>query len=199
MPQKRRRQNTEDRPARRPDKPRAAGCAKGCAQIGDEADPAVRAVPPRAGVNAAPAAKDTWVMLEYRVSAQRVDARGSLAYCKEAQILLDTGVKGRADAFNPAEMLLAALAACMIKGIERVTPMLQFELRGIDVALRGLREDTPPKIARIEYTLTVDTHESDRRLELLHQNVMKYGTVYNTLAAGTELTGRIRRASGGGR
>lgn len=135
-------------------------------------------------------------MLEYGVSAERVDAHGSLASCKEAQIMLDTDVDGRVDAFNPAELLLAALAGCMIKGIERVTPMLHFELHGVEVALRGLRQDAPPKMARIEYTLTVDTDESDARLELLHQNVMKFGTVYNTLAAGTTLTGDIRRASG---
>ncbi|MDA8364737.1 MAG: OsmC family protein [Gammaproteobacteria bacterium] len=138
-------------------------------------------------------------MLEYGVSAERLDAHGSLAYCKEAQITLDTDVEGRVDAFNPAELLLAALAGCMIKGIERVTPMLHFQLRGVEVVLRGLRQDTPPKMARIEYTLTVDTDESDRRLELLHQNVMKYGTVYNTLAAGTELAGAIRRAGGSDR
>ncbi len=33
---------------------------------------------------------------------------------------------GRPDAFNPAELFLAALAACMIKGIERAIPMLNF-------------------------------------------------------------------------
>ena len=110
--------------------------------------------------------------------------------------MLDTDVDGRADAFNPAELLLAALAGCMIKGIERVTPMLHFQLRGMQVVLRGLRQDSPPKMAPIEYTLTVDTDESDARLALLHQNVMKFGTVYNTLAASTTISGSIRRAAG---
>ncbi len=132
--------------------------------------------------------------LRYEVAATRIDGHGSLARCKQAEITLDTDVNGRADAFNPAELLLAAVAACMIKGIERVTPMLHFQLRGVEVALHGVRQDSPPKMASIEYTLTVDTNEDDRRLELLHQNVMKYGTVYNTLATGTSLTGRIVRA-----
>ena len=135
-------------------------------------------------------------MCEYGVSAQRVDAHGSLAFCKEAQIMLDSDVDGRVDAFNPAELLLAALAGCMIKGIERVAPMLNFQLRGVEVVLRGLRQDSPPKMARIEYTLTVDTDEGDAHLALLHQNVMKFGTVYNTLAAGTAISGTIRRAAG---
>lgn len=68
--------------------------------------------------------------LEYRVTARRQGAHGSLATCKGATITLDTDLGGREDAFNPAELLLAALATCMLKGIERVTPMLRFQLRG---------------------------------------------------------------------
>jgi len=136
-------------------------------------------------------------MLEDRVDARRVDAHGSLVRCKDAEIVLDTDVSGRRDAFNPAALLLAALAACMIKGIERITPMQHFQLRGVAVSLRGARQDTPPKMTRIEYTLTVDTDEDERRLALLHRNVMKFGTFYNTLAAGVELVGDVRRLVAG--
>ena len=134
-------------------------------------------------------------MLEFRVQATRTDAHGSLATAKDARIVLDTDIAGRPDAFNPAEMLLAAIAACMIKGIERVTPMLKFELRGVEVRLHGVRQDSPPKMVAIDYELIVDTDESDRRLELLHTNVRKFGTISNTIAAAVPLTGRILRRS----
>lgn len=132
-------------------------------------------------------------MLEYRVSARRVDAHGSVATTKDAEVILDTDINGRPDAFNPAELFLAAVAACMIKGIERVTPMLHFDLRGVEIHLHGLRQDSPPKIVSIDYELIVDTAEDDRRLDLLHQNVRKYGTISNTVAAATKLEGVIRR------
>lgn len=131
--------------------------------------------------------------LEYNVSAHRIDPHGSLARCKSAEIVLDTDVAGRTDAFNPAELLLGAIAACMIKGIERVAPMIRFDLRGVEVKLHGVRQDSPPKIISIDYELIVDTDEDDRRLHLLHTNVRKYGTVSNTLAAATRLEGVIRR------
>lgn len=35
------------------------------------------------------------------------------------------------------------------------------------------------------YEIVVDTDESDLRLELLHDNVKKFGTVFNTVARGT--------------
>lgn len=78
-------------------------------------------------------------MVEYRVLARRTDARGSLAVAKEAQVMLDTDLAGRRDAMNPVELLLAALAACMLKGIERVTPMLCFQIDEAEVRLKAVR------------------------------------------------------------
>lgn len=134
-------------------------------------------------------------MLEYDVVAKRIDPHHSSARCKDAEVILDTDVNGRADVFNPAELLLAAVAACMIKGIERVAPMIHFQFRGVEVRLHGVRQDSPPFISSITYDLIVDTDEDDRRLDLLHQNVRKYGTVSNTVAAATTLEGKIVRAS----
>jgi hypothetical protein len=51
----------------------------------------------------------------------------------------------------------------------------------------------PPRLESIDYQIVVDTDESDRRLELLHENVKKYGTVFNTIAPGTTLCGSIKR------
>ena len=132
-------------------------------------------------------------MLEDRVEARRIDAHGSVAHCKDAEVRLDTDVNGSRDAFNPAEMLLAALAACMIKGIERAAPMLKFGLRGVEVRLHGVRQDAPPRMSDIDYEIVVDTDEDDRRIELLHTNVRKYGTIFNTVSAAAKLSGRMVR------
>ena len=77
-------------------------------------------------------------MLEYRVTARRIDSHGSEATTKNATVVLDTDVNGRPDAFNPAELLLAAVVACMIKGNERVAPNRKFEFRGVEVKLHGV-------------------------------------------------------------
>ena len=99
-------------------------------------------------------------MLEYSVSARRIDHRGSEATTKDATIVLDTDVNGRPDAFNPAELFLAALAACMIKGIERAIPILKFDLHGVEVKLHGVRQDSPPMMVVITYELIVDTERN---------------------------------------
>jgi uncharacterized OsmC-like protein len=132
-------------------------------------------------------------LLEYTVAAQRIDSHGSEAWVKDAKITLDTDLMGRLDAFNPAELLLASIAACMLKGVERIIPILKFDLRGVEVRLHGVRQDNPPKIISIDYELIVDTDENDKRLELLHKNVRKYGTVSNTISAAMKLDGIVRR------
>ena len=137
---------------------------------------------------------DTKQKLTFDVAARRLDAHGSVATCKSATIRLDTDLAGTPDAFNPAELLLAALAACMIKGIERIQPMLEFQLRGVEVHVHGVRQDVPPRLEQIRYEIVVDSDESDARLALLHENVKKYGTVFNTVMPGTSLQGVLRRA-----
>ena len=134
-------------------------------------------------------------MQSYTMSARRLDGHGTRMSCKAADLLADTDPAGRADAFNPAELLLASVAACMMKGIERVMPMLGFSLRGVTIHLTGERQDAPPRMTRIDYEILVDTDETDRRLELLHQNVRKYGTISNTIALAVPLNGTLRRAS----
>jgi uncharacterized OsmC-like protein len=131
--------------------------------------------------------------LTFHVETVRLDAHGSRARCKQAEITLDTDMAGNPDAFNPAELLLAALSACIIKGIERITPMISFSLRGVEVRVGGVRRDAPPGMESITYDIVVDTDEPDRRLELLHDNVKKFGTVFNTVAPGTQLSGVMRR------
>ena len=132
-------------------------------------------------------------MLEYHVNAHRLDSHGSLVAAKEASLIADTDLAGRSDAFNPVELLLGALSACLLKGAERVLPVLGFDLRGIEVSLHAIRQDSPPKLLSIDYLITVDTDEPDNRIELLHTNIRKYGTISNTLALAVPIAGRIVR------
>jgi uncharacterized OsmC-like protein len=133
-------------------------------------------------------------LLEYSISARRIDGHEGEALCKNARLAIDIDPAGNPDAFNPAELLLASVAACMLKGIERITPILKFRLEGVDIRVQGRRQDDPPKMISITYEIAVKSEETDQRLELLHYNVRRYGTVFNTLAAASELSGTLRRA-----
>ena len=81
----------------------------------------------------------------------------------------------------------------MLKGIERVQPMLHFQIDGAEVRLEALRQDAPPKLTLIRYDILVDSAETDQRLDLLHRNVLKYGTISNTLSGAVSMEGQLRR------
>ena len=131
--------------------------------------------------------------MEYNVTTTSHAGADSRAAAKQASIVLDTDMAGRVDAFNPAELLLAAVGTCMLKSMQRIIPMIKFEMQGAEIRLHGVRQDIPPKIEEITYEIMVDTEESDQRLALLHKNIRKYGTISNTIAEATALTGTIGR------
>ena len=131
-------------------------------------------------------------MMTCEVTANRVDSAGSLVRAKQAELVIDTGHSGRQDALNPVELLLAALSACIIKGIERVAGTLGIEYESVHVALTAHRPDEEAHIDDISYVITVGTSADQGKLDLLHKNLMKFGTIYNTVKAGTRLSGEIK-------
>ncbi|MGO8684427.1 MAG: OsmC family protein [Thermoleophilia bacterium] len=92
---------------------------------------------------------------------------------------------------GPADLLAAALAACILKNVERFSGMLRFRYRRATVSVAVEREEPPPRIVRAHYTLRIETDESAQRLDLLHRNILKFGTITNTLAAAGDLQGEI--------
>lgn len=76
----------------------------------------------------------------------------------------------------------------MLEGIERVTPLLAFQIVGAEIRLEAVCQDAPPRLTPIRYEIAVDRDETDQRLVLL-----KYGTISNMLAAAVPLEGSLRR------
>lgn len=134
-------------------------------------------------------------VMTFQIKAHRVDSAGSIVDCKQTQMNIDTSMAGRQDAMNPMELLLASLAACLLKGIERIAPTLNFEYSGAEVSYVAHRPEQEALVSDIHYELILETEENDARLELLHKNLQKFGTIYNTVKMGTKLTGTIARAN----
>jgi len=92
---------------------------------------------------------------------------------------------------GPAELLASAFAACLLKNVERASTLMSFEYQSAEVDVKARRQDTPPKFIEIEYEVRVVTSEEQRRVDMLHLNLSRYGTVYNTLAAVCDVHGTL--------
>lgn len=92
---------------------------------------------------------------------------------------------------GPAELLMAALAGCLLKGLERARAMLPFDYESADVTISARRQDAPPRFMEFEYEVRIVTSETDHRVQLLHRNLQQFGTIYNTLALACDVHGTV--------
>ena len=132
-------------------------------------------------------------MLEYQIKASSKADGNASAIANKTEIRFDAS-SGRDDMLpNPAELLLTALAACILKNVERYAGILHFPYRSARISIKGQRNDRPPMMQKIDYVLEIDTDIDDRKLQLWHRNIIKFGTISNTLASATDLNGVIKR------
>jgi uncharacterized OsmC-like protein len=110
---------------------------------------------------------------------------------KQQRIRFDSSPRQGAEFPGPADLLTAAFAACALKNVERFGEILHFDWRAARIEVEAERQESPPKITAIRYRIEIDTDESDQRIDLLHRNLTKHGTIYNTLAAACDVTGDI--------
>jgi uncharacterized OsmC-like protein len=92
---------------------------------------------------------------------------------------------------GPAELLAAAFAACLLKNLARTRELIGFDYDDATVEVVARRQDSPSRFVEISYSLALSTVEAPRRLDLVHQNLRKFGTVYNTLAAVCDVHGEV--------
>lgn len=137
--------------------------------------------------------------LAYSVSA-RADAHGALLRAAGDDLALETRWQPDAPSTHPgpAELLAGAFAACLLKNVARSSALLPFAYESAQVEVTMHRQDAPPRFTALEYTLHLVTAEPAHRVELLHRNLQKFGTVYTTLAAVCEVTGTVTTSAPAG-
>ena len=132
-------------------------------------------------------------MEEYFVKAYSQTGGQAVATVKESQIDFDATAEGGDVLPNPAELLLSAFAACVLKNVERYSIRLHLPYRKAKIDVKGYRTDVPPVIVKVEYTLEIDTDVEEKKLNLWHRNIIKFGTITNTLMRAAEVKGTIKR------
>ncbi|MEO5652978.1 MAG: OsmC family protein [Marmoricola sp.] len=143
-------------------------------------------------MNTAAAGGDAASPLHYRVNARATHGGNAEVTVAQTVVPLDAGWATPATgAPGPADLLGSAFAACLLKNLARSGALLGFEYDDAELLVVLHRQDAPPRFTRVEYDLRVGTEEPERRVELVHANLRKFGTVYNTLAAVCEVHGTV--------
>lgn len=130
-------------------------------------------------------------MLSYNIKAE--SQKGGKAFIEANNSIINFDASaGREDNLpNPAELLLSSLAACILKNVERFSEILKYDYSKAKIQVSGTRNDSPPFMSEIHYQLEIASDMEEKKLHLLHKNILKFGTITNTLAKASKLTGTI--------
>lgn len=131
-------------------------------------------------------------MLTYNIKA--VSKKGGNAFAKANESIINFDASSGRDKQlpNPAELLLSSFAACVLKNVERFSELLHFNYKTAKISVKGWRQERPPMMSKISYVLEVDSDMDLKMLNLLHKNILKFGTITNTLDQVVDLSGEIK-------
>ncbi|MDZ7739705.1 MAG: OsmC family protein [Bacteroidales bacterium] len=130
-------------------------------------------------------------MLDYQIIAKVEQGGLAQATANKSEIDFDA-TSGRDNILpNPAELLLTSLAACMLKNVQRYSEILEIPYRKARITIHGERNDNPPYMKAINYKLEVETDADERKINNWHKNILKFGTITNTLSRACEIHGEM--------
>lgn len=133
-------------------------------------------------------------MLEYQITATVAPPGRAQAKANQSEIIYDAS-SGRDDTLpNPAELLLTSFSACVLKNVQRYSEMLHLPYRKAKITVHGIRNDNPPYMKEISYRLEVDTDMDEHKIANWHKNIIKFGTVTNTLMRASDVKGEMVKA-----
>jgi uncharacterized OsmC-like protein len=119
------------------------------------------------------------------------DVAGVVTTSDGQQIRFDATAERDPTLPSPADLLTAAFAACTLKNVARFAGMLGFTYKAAQIDVTSERTDEPPRIAHVDWVLTIHTSDPPERLRLLQANIERHGTIYNTIAAAAAVTGTV--------
>ena len=130
-------------------------------------------------------------MLSYQIKAESLKGGQAKAIANNGIINFDASAGRQNNLPNPAELLLTSLAACMLKNVERFSKILKYDYVRAEIEIEGFRNEAPPFMSEINYVLKVESSMEEKKLKLLDKNILKYGTITNTLSKAAKLYGTI--------
>lgn len=130
-------------------------------------------------------------MLEYKITAMVQQGGMAKATANQSEVSFDA-TSGRDEVLpNPAELLLTSVAACMLKNVQRYSEILKIPYRSATITVNGIRSDNPPFMQEISYLLEIDTNADQQKISNWHKNILKFGTITNTLKRSCKLEGKM--------
>jgi uncharacterized OsmC-like protein len=130
--------------------------------------------------------------MKYTASAFSSAHNNASIHVKDTQIPFGITKETNDSLPSPAELFLSAFTACVLKNVERFSIFMKFEYTRAEIEVKASWLEKPPRMDEIEYELRVFSNDSTINIDLLHRNIEKFGTIYNTVKLACKVSGEIK-------
>ncbi len=125
----------------------------------------------------------------YHVHVERADPLHVNAKVRDFEIRLGARRADPTAGFNPVETLLSAMGACLLTAIAFVAEASHIPLAGARIELEATRQDHPPILTQIRYTMYLKSDVSPEQLDRLVEVAKRNSTVFQTVALAVSVEG----------
>ncbi|NIJ45080.1 putative OsmC-like protein [Wenyingzhuangia heitensis] len=130
--------------------------------------------------------------MNYQVKAASLFNQDAQIYFKKSSLNFGTTAQTAHTLPNPAKLFLSSFAACVLKNVERFSELMKFSYTKATIEVTATRLEKPSRMDDIIYTLIIYTQDDTLNLDLLKKNIVKFGTIYNTVKQSCSILGTIK-------
>ncbi|MEZ7498430.1 OsmC family protein [Flavobacterium sp. Arc3] len=131
--------------------------------------------------------------MNYSVKASISSNKDAGVHIKESEVSFGVSPDTESSLPNPAELFLGSFSACILKNVARFSVMMNFEYSSAELTVNAVRLEKPPRMDEIQYELIVYSQDDSLNIDLLHKNIEKFGTIFNTVKACCAVSGTIKK------
>jgi uncharacterized OsmC-like protein len=131
--------------------------------------------------------------MKYSIIASSAAKNNAAVNIKESEIAFGITPETADSLTNPAELFLGSFAACVLKNVERFSVLMNFDYSNAEITVSATRLEKPPRMDNIVYELKVYSYDESLNIDLLHKNIEKFGTIFNTVKMCCFVAGEIKK------
>lgn len=127
----------------------------------------------------------------YSVTANTTNKKESSIQLKSTAFPFGISKETEGVLSSPADIYLGALAACILKNIERFSGMMKFEYSNATIEVSATHHLNPSRLENIVYEVVINSKENKINTSLLKRNLEKFGTIYYMIAQSCNISGTV--------
>lgn len=129
--------------------------------------------------------------MNYTITATSTAKKQGFIQLKNAMASFGISKETEATLSSPAAIYLGALAACILKNIERFSVMMKFEYDTATIEVSATHHIKPSRLEDIVYEVILISKEPKINTSLLKRNLEKFGTIYFMIAQSCTISGVV--------